>query len=41
LIDREGIIRHIHNGFHGDASEKALVDQVRELLGGLTGESAP
>lgn len=32
VIDRRGVVRHIHEGYHGDASAKLLRDQVSVLL---------
>jgi thiol-disulfide isomerase/thioredoxin len=32
VVDRRGVVRHIHEGYHGDASAKLLRDQVSVLL---------
>lgn len=32
LVDREGRVRFIHNGFHGDATERELRKQIDTLL---------
>ena len=32
LIDRHGILRSIHSGFHGDASTRELRDEIIKLL---------
>lgn len=33
LVDRRGVVRYVHEGFHGDASVKLLREQVTTLLG--------
>jgi thiol-disulfide isomerase/thioredoxin len=32
LIDRKGIVRSVHTGFHGDATLKALREEITRLL---------
>ena len=32
LIDRKGIVRSVHSGFHGDATLKALREEITRLL---------
>lgn len=32
LLDREGRVRFVHEGFHGDASDRALRQQIDALL---------
>jgi len=32
VVDRRGVVRHVHEGYHGDASAKLLRDQVSALL---------
>jgi thiol-disulfide isomerase/thioredoxin len=32
LIDREGKVRYLHNGFHGSATQKEYVEQIESLL---------
>ena len=32
IIDREGKVRFLHNGFHGAATRKEYVDQIESLL---------
>lgn len=32
VIDRHGVVRHVHEGYHGDTSAKLLRDQVSALL---------
>ncbi|MFO1449966.1 MAG: TlpA disulfide reductase family protein [Opitutaceae bacterium] len=32
LIDRKGVVRHVHEGFHGESSVKLLREQLAVLL---------
>lgn len=32
LVDREGKVRFIHNGFHGEETKKAYIEQIESLL---------
>lgn len=32
IVDRRGVVRHIHEGYHGDATARLLRDQVSVLL---------
>ena len=32
LIDRKGIVRSVHSGFHGDATVRALREEITRLL---------
>jgi hypothetical protein len=32
LIDRKGVLRVIHSGFHGDASLRELREEITRLL---------
>jgi peroxiredoxin len=32
LIDREGKVRYLHNGFHGTATQKEYIAQIESLL---------
>ena len=32
LIDRKGVLREIHSGFHGDATAKELREKIQKLL---------
>ena len=32
LIDRKGIVRSVHSGFHGEATVKALREEIIRLL---------
>ncbi len=32
LIDRKGVVRFVHEGFHGDSTERLLRAHVRQLL---------
>ncbi len=32
LVDRSGVIRFVHQGFHGDKTEKAYAEEVEALL---------
>ena len=37
LVDREGKVRFVHAGFHGDATERELRSEIEGLLGGRAG----
>jgi hypothetical protein len=41
LVDREGVIRSVHNGFHGEQTEQELAAEIEKLLGGAAGGAAP
>ena len=32
LIGRDGRVRHVHEGFHGDRTERELREQIATLL---------
>lgn len=32
VIDRQGVVRFVHEGFHGESTERLLRAQVRQLL---------
>jgi thiol-disulfide isomerase/thioredoxin len=33
VIDGRGVVRFVHNGFHGDQSRRAFIEQIETLLG--------
>lgn len=33
LVDRNGVIRSVHSGYHGDKTREAYIGEIEELLG--------